>query len=459
MAAPSHPAARGFYVFQTALGSPLQFHPALGTSELDSLMDAYLPYPGTIKDKRASISVDFFEHFRLTGESIKFYEVPNWVNSATSSPNSTQDSGCGSSFTTSPFASTWSWDPIENASASTPSTSSSVSTPQIPSRRSRQSSRKQSASSRVGANDFSHLPGMKILTRDGRDVTNAATRGCKTKEQRDHAHLMRIMKACDSCKKKKVRCDPSHKTRPSPVSLAEQLSRPAKKARVSHTQPKPEMTAPPFDPAILGNPTSLPALPDSFRFEPFDFFNDTPLDEQTSWDEVFRFNGELDSAFPGGLDELPELQQPTIPSVPTRSPASGYLDPCDVPVALAQPGDMLVQDVPKLPYMEKNDQPHNYVDFNLYSPTSSFADPEPSTSTGLSVEPISRLETAMSKPNSPRAHEQLPRSTVHHPEGYPDTRLSDHSQGSYSPELHTLRSANSSPASLETVCCLSHCKY
>jgi hypothetical protein len=49
------------------------------------------------------------------------------------------------------------------------------------------------------------LPGFSIMTKDGIDVTNSAGRGTKTKEQREHAHLMRIMKACDSCKKKKIR--------------------------------------------------------------------------------------------------------------------------------------------------------------------------------------------------------------------------------------------------------------
>jgi hypothetical protein len=49
------------------------------------------------------------------------------------------------------------------------------------------------------------LPGFSIMTKDGIDVTNSAGRGTKTKEQREHAHLMRIMKACDACKKKKIR--------------------------------------------------------------------------------------------------------------------------------------------------------------------------------------------------------------------------------------------------------------
>lgn len=449
MTAPFHSAARGFYVFQAALGSTLQFHPALGTSELDALMDAYLPCPGTIQDKRASISVDFFDHFRLTGESIKFYEVPGWVNSATSSPNSARDSGYGSSLTASPLAPTWSWGPLESTAVSTPSTSSSVSTPQIPSRRTQQSSRKQSTSSRAGAGDFSNLPGMKILTRDGRDVTNTATRGCKTKEQRDHAHLMRIMKACDACKKKKVRCDPSHRALTSPVSPAQQPARSAKKARVSGSQPKPAMAAPSFEPMVFENPALLPALPGEFEFESFDFLNETPLDEQASWDEFIRLNGELDSVFPDGLGDLPDLHS-AIPSAPNKPPASGYPDPCDVP-SLAQPGDMAVQDVPGLPYMEENDHPHNYVDFNLYSPTSSFSESEPSLSTDVSVESISRLEGVGRQPSSPGIKEPLARSTVQQPEGYPVTSLPDHGTGSCSHGLQTWHSANVASASLVTV--------
>jgi len=49
------------------------------------------------------------------------------------------------------------------------------------------------------------IPGFQIMTKDGVDVTSSAGRGTKTKEQREHAHLMRIMKACDACKKKKIR--------------------------------------------------------------------------------------------------------------------------------------------------------------------------------------------------------------------------------------------------------------
>ena len=49
------------------------------------------------------------------------------------------------------------------------------------------------------------------MTKDGIDVTSTAGRGTKTKEQREHAHLMRIMKACDDCKRKKVRVSPPPK--------------------------------------------------------------------------------------------------------------------------------------------------------------------------------------------------------------------------------------------------------
>src|SRR5690606_27313394 len=122
------------------------------------------PSPATIQDKRASISVDFFDHYKCTGESIKFYQVlDHWASSTTSSPNSAQDSGYGSSFTASPLAPTWSWGPAFDATAaSTPSTSSSVSTPQIISRK-QSSSKKQSTSSRANLSDLSSLPGMKIL--------------------------------------------------------------------------------------------------------------------------------------------------------------------------------------------------------------------------------------------------------------------------------------------------------
>lgn len=64
---------------------------------------------------------------------------------------------------------------------------------------------KKSAKKPTKKAEEARIPGFSIMTKDGVDVTSSAGRGTKTKEQREHAHLMRIMKACDACKRKKVR--------------------------------------------------------------------------------------------------------------------------------------------------------------------------------------------------------------------------------------------------------------
>lgn len=439
MATPSHSAAQGFYVFQTALGSPLQFHPALGTSELNSLMDAYLPYPTSIQEKRASISVDFLDHYRCTGESIKFYQVPDyWVGSTSSSPSSAQDSGYGSSFTASPMAPTWSWGPaLATPAASTPSTSSSVPTPQMsPRRRKQSSSARQPTSSRVKMSDFSDMPGMKILTTDGQDVTNTATRGCKTKEQRDHAHLMRIMKACGTCKKKKVRCDPSHRTIAGATSPASPIPRQAKKARISTQQFQPGMAVPSFEPVISDNSAPILPLADTFELDVFDptFLHETPA-EDADWEEFLRSNGELDSMLSGGLDCLTDIQ-PGIQSAPPRPPVLSMLpDPSDLSSAIVKDGSLLVPDIPKLPYMEMDEAPHTYVDFNLYSPSSSFSDMEPVFSGDMTDNSVSRRAQAL--------QQQPSGALVNEPWDCADTRPSDHGQSSLSSQQESLLQSNS----------------
>ena len=459
MAAPPQPATRGFYVFQTGLGSPLQFHPALGTCELDALMDAYLPSPTTIQEKRASVSVDFFDHYRCTGESIKFYQVPDrWVSSATSSPNSAQDSGYGSSFNASPLAPTWSWGPAFDATAaSTPSTSSSASTPQITSRK-QPSSKKQSTSSRANLTDLSSLPGMKILTRDGRDVTNTATRGCKTKEQRDHAHLMRIMKACDSCRRKKVRCNPSHRSLAGPASPTEQSPRSVKKAKISDQACKPAVPTPYSEPAILGGSTSSPSLSGSFNFDSFDLLQDVPADEQASWDEFLRFNGELDSMFPDSFGFLPDLPMSLQSTPPGRTAVSSSVVPNDTTLAHAQQPDVPAPDMPMLPYVERNREPHNYMDFNLYSPSSSFSDAEPAIAGDLLETSISRrTEAAEPQRGDALFSERLAGSAVYRPEVCLDTRWLDQSENSRSSLLQTwLSTSSQSVPSPNSVCFPAH---
>ena len=194
---------RGFSVYQPALGQQLQFFPAVGTQQLEDLINAYVPGPASAQEKRAAVSLDFLEFSQLTGESFKFYPVYAVAESPLAA-SPLQDS-IASSFSVSPVTPNWDFGYIASSAASSSSRRSSNA------QGGRSSRKAASPSARQPTTDFSHLPGMKILTKDGLDVTNSAARGSKTKEQRDHAHLMRVIKACDSCKKKKVRCDPSHK--------------------------------------------------------------------------------------------------------------------------------------------------------------------------------------------------------------------------------------------------------
>ncbi|PHH75827.1 hypothetical protein CDD82_4270 [Ophiocordyceps australis] len=213
----------GFGVFQSAPGAQLEFSPPMGTRELDGLLHAYIPTSAPITDKRASISCDFFYTLRQTGQTYKFYPVslpatPSSAPSTTTTSPSSDSSSSSSPFatSTSPFAASWDW------SAATASSASSTRASQ---RGSQSKPKPQSLPSRHQTRDYSSLPGMKILTRDGRDVTNSTSRGCKTKEQRDHAHLMRIIKACPDCRRKKIRCDPSHKKRASDTQRPQPTTR------------------------------------------------------------------------------------------------------------------------------------------------------------------------------------------------------------------------------------------
>ncbi|KAI1433681.1 hypothetical protein GGR50DRAFT_473042 [Xylaria sp. CBS 124048] len=212
----------GFSVSQPFVGAPLQFFPAMGSKELDKMIDAYIPGDAPILDKTAIVSVEFFQYTLSTGESYKFFMVYPTAGSTGTSPTVASSH---SGFTTSPSTSESQW------------TSPSLQTMSC-----------RSSSKRATSNDLSNLPGMKIMTKDGRDVTNSASRGCKTKEQRDHAHLMRKLKACDTCKRKKTKCDPSHKRSLTGVSSAKVTKR-------TSTRPHPP-TAP-----------AQQHIPDSFELE------------------------------------------------------------------------------------------------------------------------------------------------------------------------------------------------
>jgi hypothetical protein len=160
-------ATQFFTITQTALGSPLQFEPAVGSKELDSLIHSYLPGPGSMSQKRALVVLDFLNSI----ESLGFQHpvcLPYFVSaipmSQSASPGSTQ----------------------AEVKAST-------------------SLKRQRQESTEATSDAKRLPGFSILTKDGVDITEYASRGPKTKEQREHAALMRKLKACTACKRSKQR--------------------------------------------------------------------------------------------------------------------------------------------------------------------------------------------------------------------------------------------------------------
>ena len=299
----------GFSIYQPMLGAPLQFFPAMGSEELDDMLNAYLPGPASLQEKRATVSLDFLEYAMNTGQTFKFYILPERTSSFSGFPTPASGSASGSptwaspsvsSLQPSPVASDWDWSSISELDASQGSASE------------RSSRKASSSSSRRRTNaDFSHMPGMKILTKDGVDVTNSAARGSKTKEQRDHAHLMRIIKACESCKKKKIRCDPSHKKRGVTSSTTTQGQAPlsstrAQKKATARPVPQHCIPAPPAVPTPLPRPGGLdelekdlfteldtfdPALFPELEIPDFEMFENGSSSDG-SWDDMILYNSE-----------------------------------------------------------------------------------------------------------------------------------------------------------------------
>lgn len=393
---------QGFSVYQPSLGATLQWLPALGTQELDDLITSFLPGPASIQDKRAHISMDFFEYARQTGQNFKFYSVSNAsFTSTTNSPASTTmyDSGYNSGMNTSPAVSDLgsSWTRSSAGFAGSSDHSKPHAVPKRPS------------------NDFSGHPGMRIMTKDGRDVTNSASRGSKTKQQRDHAHLMRIIKACDSCKRKKTRCDPSHKKK----STAQ--APPAQAETKTHKKTK-KMT-----PAL---PVALPLL-DPSQFVPEESFNPMDTDAPFSFESSCESLDDLWSKFVD-LEESEPLFFSHDAQLPQEdydffvdpqghfSPSSGSssASPSQVftpftPFAANRASPTFATDTrdegvqpwahePHLPYLDPDgSRGTNYVDFNLYSPVSDFLDEEPELVRKKSVSPSSRLgEASQNVPTS-----------------------------------------------------------
>ena len=364
-------AFQGFSVFQPTLGAVLQWLPAIGTPELDDLVHAFLPGPVSIQDKRAHISMDFFEFARQTGNSFKFYPVPAaFASPAAPSPASSSgvyDSGYASSYDASPVVPTASW--------SQPSTSFvpvSFDEPQSTKALAPKANKTKAspASSTKAVADFAHHPGMRIMTKDGRDVTNSASRGCKTKEQRDHAHLMRIIKACDECRKKKIRCDPSHRKRTaSQASSTQSEPKPAKKVKTAKTPAGPP-PAQPQDAAIVLDDTvaeaftAFDAVP---QFAAADFVADELFDIDQFLDLDQYSNVFFDDSFtyapptPSFYQTSPSQLTTPLTSSSSQSPDASF-----------QTNPVISTTEAPLPYLNP-DLVHgtNYADFNLYSPSSS----------------------------------------------------------------------------------------
>ncbi|EGY23499.1 uncharacterized protein VDAG_04937 [Verticillium dahliae VdLs.17] len=358
---------QGFSVSQPNLGAALQFIPAMGSQLLDELIHAYIPGDASIQDKRSFVSMDFFEYSRLTGETFRYYPVAA-RNTATSSASSSpaQDSGYASQFV-SPVISDGSFSTPASVDIATPASFfQDTVVQQAPKKAPKKA---VASSSRSPANDFSHIPGMKIMTRDGLDITNSASRGCKTKEQRDHAHLMRIIKACDACKKKKIRCDPSHKKRTTTQAQAPAPSQSQSRPKPSKKLKQAAIEAPVAAPQDLG-------IFDASSFTRDDAFADfelpvTTIEYQESWESLVHYDDEPMYSVPVDYDFF-------FDPAGHFSPGSNSSASSSQPAVTAQP--QLVSrpptTPPSLPYMGAGSSSSNYVDFDLFSPAASFIDDE-----------------------------------------------------------------------------------
>ncbi|KAI1300491.1 hypothetical protein F5Y03DRAFT_229792 [Xylaria venustula] len=355
----------GFSIHQPSLGAPLQFFPAMGSKQLDEMIDAYIPGDASILEKRTAVTVEFFQYSITTNELFKFFMVYPTLGSTNTSP--TMDSGYHSNFTTSPVMSESQW-------SNTPSQMVSPSTKTTP------------------ANDFSNIPGMKIMTKDGRDVTNSASRGCKTKEQRDHAHLMRIIKACDSCKRKKTKCDPSHKRSAAGTSSGKITKKTSKNPRPAAAPPQiaPRQTSTSIDFDQLLSETS-PF--DSFAADSFNVSTDGFTME---WDQFIQYPEEPTEAIPLDYNFFSDPAGFFSPAT-TASLESSFASPSQLPITPIEQDVNIADNTaqghdhkPILPYLNPGgvEAGSNYVDFNLFSPQSSFLDEEIDFAKEVAASPI-----------------------------------------------------------------------
>lgn len=391
---------QGFTVFQTAPGAVLSFVPAMGTAELDQLIDAYVLQAATIQEKRAIVSMEFFTHNAMTNQTHLFFPVNNpfnYVAAVTGSPaSSLGDSGYGSSFNVSPVTQE-SLTPVSSAPATPVTALQPTMSTQRKSRvskpKAKTTKKSASAASRAFAHDFTGMPGMQILTKDGVDVTNSA-RGGKTKEDREHAHLIRLLKSCPTCKKKKIRCDPSHKRDlPSKPAVAEAQS--AVKSRTV-AAPSPASSQASIDAAQATNALKIaqPAgefmdsLDFDFGLDVTDIDNFLNLGAEATPNMDFSFTMDEQALF---TPATPTTMSPVLRNYASFSPAQSLM----IANAVTAGGDQAAQ----LPYLQSEGHADNYVDFTLFSPAASPLGEEPREMRSAHPSPI---EEDSQRSDSPR---------------------------------------------------------
>ncbi|KAI2639437.1 hypothetical protein GGS21DRAFT_432318 [Xylaria nigripes] len=335
----------GFSVHQPAVGAKLQFFPAIGSKQLDDMIDAYIPGNASILDKRAAVSMEFLRYTQATGHLFKFYMVYPALGASNASPTTSESQRTNSS-------------------------------PRIPDR-----------SPPTSAIDFSNLPGMKILTKDGRDVTNSLSRGCKTKEQRDHAHLMRKMKACDNCRRRKTKCDPSHKRLDGPATAV--ASGKVTKKTSKNYRPSAAPSETPAQQALITSeldqilnapsPSIDSGLIDSLLIQPLNASIDGfPME----WDQFIQYDQEPTDMIPFDLSFLDSADYFSLTAGGSFSSSSASPSLPITPIdQYANVSDNTIEgcdQMPILPYLNASgtEAGSNYVDFNLFSPQSSFLDEE-----------------------------------------------------------------------------------
>jgi hypothetical protein len=255
---------------------------------------------------------------------------------------------------------------------------------------------------------------MKILTKDGQDVTNTASRGSKTKEQRDHAHLMRIIKACESCRRKKIRCDPSHKKRGAAQVAAQPVAKPAKKARTvsQDTAPCP-LPASSTDANMIFSSSSFFDLESSFDFSGLDNLDSAAL-PYDPFEEFVQFppmdTSDIDFLLETG-DYVSSQATTTASSSSAASPLksltpSSQQDP-GVPFGTEFVNPDLQESSSNFPFLERSGSSSDYTDFNLFSPGSSFSEDERMLPIGSSTSSLPSINEPSISECPPPSYEGL----------------------------------------------------